>query len=85
MTDRPPQPLPASAMPIEVSPASTVGSQDGTGAGDHDQPFGGFRAYQFSTRQLARLLLLRGDTLEAKLGHGRLAADLPVGCESSAA
>jgi hypothetical protein len=76
MTDKLPQPLPASAMPAEVGPASAVGSQDGTGAGDYDTPFGGFRAYQFGTRQLARFLLLRVEVLEAKLGRGQLAPDL---------
>jgi len=38
--------------------------------------FAGFRTYQFSTRELARLLLLRGDVLEARLGQGRLVGDL---------
>ena len=52
------------------------GSLDGTGAGDHDQPFAGFRAYQFSTRQLARLLQVRSECLEARLGRGRWAGDL---------
>jgi len=52
------------------------GSRDGTGAGDHDQPFVGCRAYHFSTRQRARLLHLRSEALEARLGHGRWAQDL---------
>jgi hypothetical protein len=43
-----------------------VGSLDGLGAGDHDQPYRfGWRPnasmhYPFSTREFARLLLLRG-------------------------
>jgi hypothetical protein len=47
-----------------ASPAA--GSLDGAGAGDHDQPYRfGFRPsasapYPFSTRQYARLLVLRG-------------------------
>jgi len=56
--------------------AEPHGSLDGAGAGDHDEPFGGFQAYQFSTRQRARLLQLRGELLEARLGHGRWATDL---------
>ena len=52
------------------------GSLDGAGAGDHDEPFGGFQPYQFSTRQRARLLQLRGELLEARLGHGRWTTDL---------
>ena len=52
------------------------GSLDGDGAGDHDQAFVGYRAYHFSTRQLARLLQVRGEVLEARLGNGRWAADV---------
>ncbi len=43
-----------------------LGSLDGTGAGDHDQPYRfGWRPrasvpYPFNTRQYARLLVLRG-------------------------
>ena len=63
---------PALPAPLSVTPHSP----DGRGAGDHDQPFAGFRAYQFSTRQLARLLLRRGEVLDARLGVGRWAQDL---------
>jgi hypothetical protein len=49
MNDKLPKPLPAIPMSIEVSPASVVGSRDGAGAGDHDEPLGGFRVHQFST------------------------------------
>jgi hypothetical protein len=59
-----------------ISDSSPRGSLDGAGAGDHDEPFEGFRPYQFSTRQFARLLRLRSDLLDARLGHGRWAADL---------
>lgn len=59
-----------------VSPVSPTGSRDGTGSGDHDEPFRGFRAYLFSTRQYARLLQLRGEALEARLGNGKWAIDL---------
>jgi len=52
------------------------GSLDGDGAGDHDQVFVGYRAYLFSTRQLARLLQVRGELLEARLGHGQWASDV---------
>jgi hypothetical protein len=63
-------------QPTSTTGHSPRGSLDRAGAGDHDEPFGGFRSYQFSTRQLARLLRLRGDLLEARLGHGRWAQDL---------
>jgi hypothetical protein len=53
-----------------------IGSHDGTGAGDHDEPYRGFRTYLFNTRQFARLLQLRSDVLEARLGNGRWATDL---------
>ena len=55
-----------------------LGSHDGTGAGDHDQPYVGYRAYQFSTHELARLLQMRSDALEARLGNGRWTDDLPT-------
>ena len=50
--------------PANAGPA--VGSLDGHGAADHDQPYRfGFRPranapYPFNTRQYARLLVLRG-------------------------
>jgi hypothetical protein len=59
-----------------------VGTQDGLGAGDHDQPyrFGrrphGSVPYPFSTRQYVRLLVLRGriqDGLVASDDIGRAA------------
>jgi hypothetical protein len=62
------------------SDTSPRGTPDGLGAGDHDEPFAGFRSYQFSTRQLARLLQLRGELLEARLGRGRWATDLIGSC-----
>ena len=63
-------------QPTLTSATDPQGSHDGTGAGDHDQPFGGFRPYHFSTRQLARLLQLRSELLDARLGLGRWAEDL---------
>jgi hypothetical protein len=65
-----------SEQPTSPSDSSPHGSLDGSGAGDHDQPYGGFHAYQFSTRELARLLQLRGEVLEARLGRGRYVRDL---------
>jgi hypothetical protein len=59
-----------------VASGLVPGSHDGQGAGDHDEVFVGYRAYQFSTRQLAGLLQLRGELLEARLGHGRWASDV---------
>jgi hypothetical protein len=50
----------------ELESDGIVGSLDGVGAGDHDQPYRfGWRPrasvpYPFNTRQYARLLLLRG-------------------------
>jgi hypothetical protein len=63
-------------QPTSPTSHARCSSVDRTGAGDHDQPFDGFLAYQFSTRQLARLLQLRGEYLEARLGRGRWAGDL---------
>ena len=51
------------------------GTLDGHGAADHDQPFVGFRTCHFTTRQLARLLHLRSELLDARLGYGRWAHD----------
>jgi hypothetical protein len=65
-----------SNSPPSSNRQSADGSLDGAGASDHDEPFAGFRSYQFSTRQLARLLQLRSELLEARLGHGRWALDL---------
>jgi hypothetical protein len=59
-----------------ISSPDVLGTHDGDGAGDHDRPFTGFRRSSFTTRELMRLLLLRGDALEARLGHGRWAGDL---------
>jgi hypothetical protein len=63
-------------QPASIASDCGLGSLDGEGAGDHDQLFVGYRAYLFSTRQLARLLQVRGEVLEARLGHGRWASDL---------
>ena len=43
---------------------------------DQDQPSAGYRPYLFGARQHARLLLLRSEVLEARLGRGRLVGDL---------
>jgi hypothetical protein len=65
---------PALPAPLSV----TSDRPDRRGAGDHDALFAGFRAYQFSTRQLIQLLLRRSDALDARLGLGRWAQDLGV-------
>ena len=67
-------------QPASTSDDRRRGSLDGLGASDHDEPFLGFRSYQFSTRQLARLLQLRGECLEDRLGRGRWATDLVGSC-----
>jgi hypothetical protein len=52
----------------------SVGSRDGSGAGDHDQPFRFGRrprtnlTYPFSPRQYARLLVLRGRVQDGLIG-----------------
>jgi hypothetical protein len=58
-------------------PQSTPSRAPGTG--DHDAPFARFQAYHFSTRQLARLLVLRGQIQDGRLGHGRYTDDLHAG------
>jgi hypothetical protein len=53
-------------QPATQAGALRVGSRDGIGAGDHDLPYSfGLRpstawTYPFSSRQFARLLVLRG-------------------------
>jgi hypothetical protein len=64
---------------VFTSAANTSGSHDGAGAGDHNEAFTGFRSYQFNTMQMVRLLHLRGELLEARLGNGRWATDLAGG------
>jgi hypothetical protein len=59
--------------------ANERGCHAGDGDTDHDRPFAGFRSYQFNTLQLIRLLHLRGELLEARLGNGRWATDLACG------
>jgi hypothetical protein len=63
-------------QPVPAPVTQSQGSLDGAGAGDHDEPFGGFRPYHFNLRQFARLLQLRSELLDARLGHGRWAQDL---------
>jgi hypothetical protein len=52
-----------------------VGTRDGLGAGDHDQPYHfGHRprpdtTYPFSTRQYVRLLVLRGRIQDGDVGE----------------
>ncbi len=60
--------------PVPISP-SPAGSLDGSGAADHDAAYKFGRRprasapYPFSTRQYARLLILRG-RIEASLADG---------------
>lgn len=61
-----------------TSDSSGDGTRDGIGAGDHDEPFVGWRSYHFSTQQMARLLILRGEVQDSRLSLGRFAADLPT-------
>ena len=56
-----------------------VGTRDGLGAGDHDQPYRFGRRpratipYPFSTRQYVRLLVLRGRVQDGLFGAEDLA------------
>jgi hypothetical protein len=53
-----------------------VGTRDGLGAGDHDQPYrfghrpSGAVPYPFSTRQYMRLLVLRGRVQDGLIASG---------------
>ena len=53
----------------------SAGSLDGSGTGDHDQPYRSGRRpsastpYPFSTRQYARLLILRGRVQDHGFGR----------------
>lgn len=59
-----------------TAPIAGSGSKDGTGAGDHDERFDGFRSYQFSTQQLVRLRALRSEAWDARTGCGRFVRDV---------
>ena len=54
-------------------PETGAGSKDGSGASDHDQPYVFGRSpravapWPFTERQFARLLLVRGRAMEARL------------------
>jgi hypothetical protein len=66
---------------FEQAAAATVSvlapeSMDGTGAGDHDVPFSGYRPSYFTLRQRVRLLALRSEALDGRMGLGRFADDL---------
>jgi hypothetical protein len=60
------------SQPIDAQP----GTRDAAGAGDHDQPFrfgrrpSSLAPYPFSTRQLARLLVLRSRVEAGLAGVG---------------
>ena len=63
-----------------VSTSARVGSRDGFGAADHDQPYRfGWRPrstvpYPFNTRQYSRLLVLRSRVQNGLLGADDIAA-----------
>ena len=66
--------------PLSANQSAPAGSLDGSGAADHDQPYRFGRQpravapYPFSTRQFARLLVLRGKVGAGLVGAGDLAA-----------
>ena len=76
------------AFPQQQNLPGSPGSLDGEGAGDHDQPYHfGWRPrasapYPFSTRQYARLLVMRS-RLPDQLGEDRQAD--PTRCPGAAA
>jgi hypothetical protein len=59
---------------------SGLGSRDGQGAGDHDQPYNFGRRpraaapFPFTTQQYARLLALRGRVADGLIGQDDLAS-----------
>ena len=68
-----------SAQPATTRTGAWVGSRDGVGAGDHDQPFRfGHRptsacTYPFTPTQFTHLLLLRGRVLDGAFDDDRSA------------
>jgi hypothetical protein len=75
------------SVPEPQNSGGHLGSLDGSGAGDHDQPYRfGFRPrasvpYPFSTRQYARLLVFRGRVQNHMANEGEHC----VGCADDAA
>jgi hypothetical protein len=73
---------PSRRQDLDTRVETRVGTRDGVGAGDHDQPyrfgiFGKPRAsapYPFNTRQYGRLLMLRGRVQDGLLGADDVAA-----------
>jgi hypothetical protein len=58
---------------------TTIGeSRDGTGCGDHDQPyvFGGYPWALMNIHVHASLLVMRGHILDARRGVGRYVGDV---------
>lgn len=57
----------------DATPAAVNGSFDGAGAGDHDKPYAFGRQpravapFPFSTREYARLLIMRGRVQAARV------------------
>ena len=70
------QPMGFPVMISDQEADGLVGTRDGLGAGDHDQPYRFGRrprsaaTYPFSTRQYVRLLVLRG-----RIQDGALSSD----------
>ena len=66
---------------LSLEHAQPAGSLDGHGAGDHDPPYRFGRqpraiaTYPFSTRQFARLLVLRGKVAAGLIGADDRAAE----------
>ncbi len=64
-----------SSTDLRHASSAIVGSLDGTGAGDHDQPYRRGRrprlsaTYPFNTRQYARLLILRSRVQAGLVGE----------------
>jgi hypothetical protein len=64
--------------PLNLEADGIVGTRDGLGAGDHDQPYNYGRlpragtTYPFTTRQFLRLLVLRGRVQDGDVSDGEL-------------
>ncbi|HET6319051.1 MAG TPA: hypothetical protein VFG86_21565 [Chloroflexota bacterium] len=64
--------------PLNLEADGIVGTRDGLGAGDHDQPYHFGRlpragtTYPFTTRQYLRLLVLRGRVQDGDVSDGEM-------------
>jgi hypothetical protein len=75
---QPEHPMLSQLEPQEVLADGVVGTRDGVGAGDHDEPYHFGRKprsstpYPFSTRQYMHLLVLRGRVQDGDISEGAM-------------